>query len=187
MLRYLACLAFLSLIILVVLRLRQLQRLGIAAFQFGKLDKRDFLIPPFALLYLYQLLGSSFGWPVLGRELFAARWAAWLGMMLCLLGVLFFAWALVSFGQSFRVGLDEQAPGSLVTGGAFARSRNPIYLAFFLVFCGIFLIIPNWLLLLYLLAASLLFHRQVKLEEASLQRLYGAEYAAYCQKVRRYL
>jgi len=85
------------------------------------------------------------------------------------------------------VGLDEGSPGSLVTSGAFRLSRNPIYVAFFLVILGINLVFPSWVFLIYLVLATFVFNRQVKLEEASLQKLYGAEFDSYCKKVRRYL
>jgi protein-S-isoprenylcysteine O-methyltransferase Ste14 len=41
--------------------------------------------------------------------------------------------------------------------------------------------------LVYLIAATGLFHRQVLREEQSMTKLYGNEFAAYRQKVPRYL
>jgi protein-S-isoprenylcysteine O-methyltransferase Ste14 len=55
------------------------------------------------------------------------------------------------------------------------------------VLLGQFLVFPNWLLLIYLAVATWLFHRQVRREEAYLAQRYGAEYAEYCARVRRYL
>jgi len=61
------------------------------------------------------------------------------------------------------------------------------YVAFDAILGGQFLIFPNWIVLTYLLAGVWLFHRQVLREESFLEGHYGAEYAAYCQRVRRYL
>jgi hypothetical protein len=36
---------------MVIARAMMMQRKGIRAFHFGNLDKKDFVIPPFALLY----------------------------------------------------------------------------------------------------------------------------------------
>lgn len=187
MARYIALIIFFCLIILVLVRAHQLKKFGIQAMNFGKLDKRDFMIPPFVLFFIYLLIAGVFGLPSLGGELFSSAAVAVIGVILCLLGLALFIWALISFGKSFRVGLDEWHPGKLVTTGAFAVSRNPIYLAFGAVLAGIFLIIPNPIFLIYLIAALLLFNRQIKLEEQSLRKLYGQDYETYCQKIRRFL
>ena len=78
-------------------------------------------------------------------------------------------------------------PSGLVSTGAFSISRNPLYLAFFMILIGIFLIFPTWIFFAYLIAGFWLIDRQVCLEENSLRNLYGKEYDDYCNKVRRYL
>ena len=95
--------------------------------------------------------------------------------------------SLVSFGSSFRIGIDTDHPDKLVTSGVFALSRNPLYVAFWIVLFGQFLVIPNWILLVYLGAATWLFNRQVLREEEYLKEHYGREYLEYCNRVRRYL
>lgn len=185
--KYMIFALFLLLIILVLMRVQILRRAGIQAFRFGEMDKRDFFIPPFVLLFIYLLVANIWNLPGAGGYLFASDIVAWLGVGVGAVGVALFAWALVSFGKSFRVGIDEDAPGSLITTGAFAVSRNPIYVAFFCVLLGIFLVLPSWVFLVVLLGACALFTRQILLEEASLKKLYGDEYLAYCKRVRRFL
>jgi protein-S-isoprenylcysteine O-methyltransferase Ste14 len=102
-------------------------------------------------------------------------------------GLLLLLWSLVSFGTSFRVGIDTNRPDKLVTTGIFALSRNPLYVAFWTVMLGQFLVLPNWILLVYLAVAAWLFHRQVLREEAFLSKQYGGQYAEYINRVRRYL
>src|SRR6185436_17879777 len=51
-----------------------------------------------------------------------------IGAGLSSLGLIVFALAYVSFGDSWRVGFDVKNPGALVTTGVFSISRNPIYL-----------------------------------------------------------
>lgn len=184
---YIALTTFLLLIICVLVRVRLLKRLGIDAFKFGEMDKRDFIIPPFVLLFLYLFVANVFRWPRFGGLPVKSELLAWAGVASCIFGLLLFIWALVSFGTSFRVGLDEDSPGQLVTTGAFALSRNPIYVAFFCVLLGVNCVFPSWVFLIYLAAASWLFNRQIKLEEASLLKIYGDAYQAYCKKTRRYL
>ena len=50
---YLAVLTLALLVILVVSRIILMGKLGIKAMRFGEMDKKDFLIPPFALIYFY--------------------------------------------------------------------------------------------------------------------------------------
>jgi protein-S-isoprenylcysteine O-methyltransferase Ste14 len=155
---------------------------------FGKTDKTDFLIPPFALFYFYLIFAHAFSLPIPSRQVFFhSVLLAWLGVIFCLLGLALMLWSLVSFGSSFRVGIDTEHPDRLITNGAFAFSRNPIYTAFAFILVGQFLVFPNWILLLYLGAGFWLFHRQVLREEAYLKGHYGDEYAQYCRRVRRYL
>jgi protein-S-isoprenylcysteine O-methyltransferase Ste14 len=56
-----------------------------------------------------------------------------------------------------------------------------------MVLIGEFLIFPNWISLIYLVAATGLMHRQVLREEEYLKAHYGEAYKQYCRRVRRYL
>ncbi|MGA2491169.1 MAG: isoprenylcysteine carboxylmethyltransferase family protein [Anaerolineales bacterium] len=186
--RYLGALTIVVLLGMVLTRVLLMKRKGIEAMNFGKIDKTDFLIPPFALFYFYLVFAAAFHLPTLsGQEFFHSGAIAWVGILVCLAGLVLVWWSLVSFGQSFRVGIDTDHPNKLVTTGAFASSRNPIYVAFAFILLGQFLIFPNWILLVYLVAAIWLFHRQVLREENYLKKHYGEEYAEYCSRVRRYL
>jgi protein-S-isoprenylcysteine O-methyltransferase Ste14 len=183
----LAALTILVLIGLVLTRMLLMRRGGIGAMHFGQIDKTDFLIPPFALFYFYLVFAAAFGFPTLSRQLFFRSQAiAWIGVILCYSGLVLSYLSLLTFGQSFRVGIDVDHPGALVTTGVFAFSRNPIYLSFGLILLGQFLVFPNWILLVYLGAAFWLFQRQVLREEEFLRRQYGQEYSDYCRRVRRY-
>jgi protein-S-isoprenylcysteine O-methyltransferase Ste14 len=186
--RYLAALTIVVMLGIVLARVAMLRRQGVRAMHFGKQDRTDFLIPPFAFFYFYVVFAHAFGWPTATRQVFfASDAAAWLGVALCGAGLLFLMGSLLSFGRSFRVGIDDETPDALVTGGVFAWSRNPMYVAFWFILLGQFLVLPSWLLLVYLAAATWLFHRQIRREETYLARRYGAAYADYCKQVRRYL
>jgi protein-S-isoprenylcysteine O-methyltransferase Ste14 len=186
--RYIGALTFVLLIGMVLVRIVMLRRRGIQATRFGDLDRTDFLIPPFAVLYIYLVFAAAFGLPAPARRpLLDSAFLGWAGVAFCLSGIALMWWALVSFGRSFRVGIDVERPDRLVTTGAFALSRNPIYVAFGLVLLGELLILPDPIALLYLLGGMWLFNRQVLREEAFLASHYGDEYARYRAQVRRYL
>jgi len=173
---------------IVLSRVILLRKRGIEAMNFGKIDKTDFLIPPFALFYFYIIFANAFHLPIISsQEFFQSQIVSWIGVLLCLAGLAFLLWGLVSFGQSFRVGIDTEHPDKLITTGIFAFSRNPIYVAFAFILVGQLLIFPNWILLVFLAAGIWLFHRQVLREEEYLKKHYGQEYAEFCSRVRRYL
>ncbi|MGH7727303.1 MAG: methyltransferase family protein [Vulcanimicrobiaceae bacterium] len=179
----------LSIVLLIsIVRVRILNRRGIVAMKFGGTDKTDFLIPPFAFLYFYLVFAVAFNWPTFaGDDLLRSASLRWAGVLFCAAALLLMVLSLVSFGSSFRVGIDTEQPSALKTSGIFAFTRNPIYVAFGCVLLGEFLIGPRWILLAYLIAGIALFHRQVLREEAYLQQRYGAEYTAYRGRVRRYV
>jgi protein-S-isoprenylcysteine O-methyltransferase Ste14 len=185
---YFAALTVILLIGMVLTRVLLMKRQGITAMKFGTVDKKDFLIPPFALFYFYIIFAEAFPLPALScQEFVRSDFFTWIGVAFCTGGLGLLLWSLISFGRSFRVGIDVDRPDRLVTSGIFAISRNPIYVAFASVLLGQFLIFPNWILLLYMGAATWLFHRQILREEEYLKEHYGEEYANYCRRVRRYL
>ena len=186
--RYFAALTIVLLLGMVLIRVWLMKRQGIHAMHFGELDQTDFLVPPFALFYFYLVFAAAFELPTVStQEFFQSGAIRWVGVFFCLAGLLLLLWSLVSFGRSFRVGIDTEHADQLITTGVFAVSRNPIYVAFASVLLGQFLIFSNWLLLVYLGAGTWLFHRQVLREEEYLQKHYGREYVEYCHRVKRYL
>lgn len=182
--KYLGALTIVLLLGMALTRVFLLKRQGIKAMKFGNIDKADFLILPFAFFYFYVLFAAAFNWPsVSTRQFFHSEPVAWAGVLFCLVGLSLLLWSLISFRQSFRIGIDTDHPDELIVDGVFAYSRNPIYVAFALVLIGEFLIFPNWISLIYLVAATGLMHRQVLREE----EYYGEAYKQYCHRVRRYL
>jgi protein-S-isoprenylcysteine O-methyltransferase Ste14 len=109
------------------------------------------------------------------------------GIALLAAALVLFAWALVSFGRSWRVGIDEKKPGELVTHGAFAFSRNPIFVCMILAFTGIFLVHGTPVFLAFAVIFTVGVHFQVLQEEQFLLQRHAASYSAYCRRTLRYL
>jgi len=77
---------------------------------------------------------------------------------------------------------------SLAASGIYAYTRNPMYLGAVLAFVGLsFALGSYWLLILTLVMIVLLTKLAIEPEEAYLSRRFGADYAAYRTKVRRWL
>jgi len=164
-----------------------MKKTGIEALNFGKIDKKDFFIPPFVLLYFYLIIANTFNLPRFGKVLTSDSIISWIGVILCIFALVLFLWGIASFGKSFRVGIDLHKPGKLIFTGVFSISRNPLYVAFFMILIGIFLIFPTWIFFIYFVAGLWLIDRQVCREENSLRSIYGKEYDDYCNKVNRYI
>jgi protein-S-isoprenylcysteine O-methyltransferase Ste14 len=101
---------------------------------------------------------------------------------MCSAGVGLAAWAVGSAGDA-----DVESDSALVTSGAYALTRNPMYLGWSLGMLGLALGTGSaWLLAGYLAAASAI-DREVDVEEARLLQRFGAAYMAYRDRVPRYL
>src|ERR1700731_2657595 len=104
--RYFGALTIVLLLGIVLTRALMMKRKGIKAIHFGEIDKKDFLIPPFALFYFYIVFAAAFDFPTVSRqEFFHSDAISWAGALLCLTGLLLLFLSLVSFGKSFRVGI----------------------------------------------------------------------------------
>ena len=141
-------------------------------------------------LLAYVMLQAA--WPDVDRVMGGLSWlanpavrlAGWSGLAAAL------AWTAVAqyqMGLSWRIGIDLQRATGLVTSGLFAWSRNPIFLAMRVGLLSLVLLRPNAATVALWLVGDVLMQFQVRLEEAFLRERHGADYAAYCAKVRRWL
>src|SRR5262249_36579363 len=115
--RLLASVTIVLLLGMVITRVLLMRRSGIRAMHFGQIDKKDFLIPPFAFFCFYIVFAAAFGLPTVNQQLFYSEALSWVGGFLCVVGLLLFLLSLVSFGRSFRVGIDADPPDKLITTG----------------------------------------------------------------------
>jgi uncharacterized membrane protein len=56
---------------MVLTRVLLMKKQRIGAMQFGKIDRTDFLIPPFAFFYFYLIFASAFNLPTVSRVNFS--------------------------------------------------------------------------------------------------------------------
>jgi protein-S-isoprenylcysteine O-methyltransferase Ste14 len=78
-------------------------------------------------------------------------------------------------------------PQRIVSGGPYRYVRNPMYLGHLIFMAGLALTFRSWLALAMLILSAVWFHRRVLGDEARLRDLFGAPYAAYCQRVARWI
>ena len=68
--RYFAVLTILLMLAMVLTQALLMKKEGIEAMNFGKQDKTDFLIPPFALFYFYTVFAAAFNLPTVSTQAF---------------------------------------------------------------------------------------------------------------------
>ena len=90
-------------------------------------------------------------------------------------------------GNSWRIGIDIGNKTELVKSGVFSISRNPIFLGIKVNVIGFFLVMPNAVTLVVLIATIILIDVQVVLEEEYLLKVHGDSYSDYCQEVKRWI
>jgi protein-S-isoprenylcysteine O-methyltransferase Ste14 len=111
----------------------------------------------------------------------------YIGILFCYIGLIIFLLALISFGKSWRIGIDEKNSNELITNGMFKYSRNPIFLFMDLYFIGIVLIYPNIVFILLALGTIIGIHLQILREEEFLLKKFGEKYIEYKNKTGRYI
>jgi len=112
-------------------------------------------------------------------------WIRWLGAPLLAAGLALAVWGVRSLGPSLTPGTEPLPDAPLVTSGAYAHSRHPIYLGIVLALTGYTLAWSNWTLALVLgFTALKYFESKAKVEERWLVQRYPP-YEAYMRQVSR--
>lgn len=110
------------------------------------------------------------------------------GTILAVLGVADTLAAQTSMGTSWRIGVDENERTALVTTGAFALARNPIFTAMIATAVGLAAMVPNVVSVFGLILTVAVIELQVRaVEEPYLRRLHGDDYLRYAAAVGRFL
>lgn len=144
------------------------------------------------LTWAYEVVAHAWPFPayagpaILGHVLLNSIVIKSVGVVLLSASVLLYAVALYYLGESWRLGIDRNAPGPLVTDGIYRWTRHPIYLAFDLLFTGTFLVSGRLVFLLLALVWMPVMHLIMLREERFLSELYGDAYRDYCTRVGRY-
>jgi len=98
-----------------------------------------------------------------------------------------FDWVVLKFRGSGTPVSALRPSRQLVVSGPYRFSRNPDYVGQALVYTGIALVLNSvWVLLAQLPARLLIPHVVIAREERYLESRFGAEYARFCQHVRRW-
>lgn len=137
------------------------------------------------VLYGLPLADRSDPWS-LGLPVIENVWLRSAGLAVLACGAVLYCVALFALGRSWRIGIDPENSGPLVTTGLYGSSRHPIYAAFMLVFVGAYLALGMPSMLVLGAAGCLTVHLYALLEERFLTGLYGDAYRDYSRQVGMY-
>jgi protein-S-isoprenylcysteine O-methyltransferase Ste14 len=146
-------------------------------------------VPPLALallvalaMWLVSLATPSFSWQLPYQQVTAIVLVL-AGFVAALLGVIAFRQAGTTVNPT-----TPQSTSSLVSGGIYRVTRNPMYLGFLLALVGLAVFLANPLSLVLVPAFVAYMNRfQIAPEERVLSEKFGEAFAAYKKKVRRWV
>ena len=145
---------------------------------------REIDIPP---SWLALHVGAAWVLALVSPSVFGG-WGAGVGKILVALGILLMVAAVVQMALARTTVIPRRDPSALVTGGVFAWSRNPIYLADAILLTGAILWLDAVLALPLLLSFVWLIEtRYIRDEEARLTLAFGPEFDLWAARVRRWL
>lgn len=110
----------------------------------------------------------------------------WIGVGCLVVSLIWVVWSQAAMGNSWRMGVNDNARTELIVHGPFAISRHPIYLGIRGSMTGQFLVLPTWPVLVFWVVSELLVQMQARFEEMRMLSMHGTRYAGYCARVRRW-
>jgi protein-S-isoprenylcysteine O-methyltransferase Ste14 len=135
-----------------------------------------------ALMYGAAWLSPALDFPLPGKTWIAVAIAG-IGLGIDIAGAVQFWRARTTINP-----LSPQKASALVTGGIYRWTRNPMYLGMAALLLAWGLHLANVAALaVILLFVTYLTRFQIRPEERALEARFGSEFAAYCERVRRWL
>ena len=141
--------------------------------------------PVFYVVGLLAAIGLNYIYPLSFGEFELARP---LSYIILLIGVVVFILAGMTFGKNKQSPSVHATSVKIYTGGIYAYSRNPIYLAasLFMVFASLYF--DNvWILVMLIPIFYIMTSLVIKKEESYLENKFGDQYRDYKKKVRPWI
>ncbi len=147
------------------------------------------LPPPLVFLVVGLIMGVTAYYlpyePLISREVRIG-----VGAALFILAGAFGPFAILAFGRANTTidPVNIERASTLVTSGAFRFTRNPMYLSMALLLTALAAVLATpWAILGPIVFAAFITRFQIVPEERLLTSKFGADYAAYRQRVRRWI
>lgn len=146
-------------------------------------------LPP-TLIYI---AGFLFGWWLETHTPLYPDWrprpaVVFAGWGLAGAGVFLFVWGLVTFSKNRTGIMFHEAATQVVDVPPYSWSRNPMYVAFTVIYAGAALVLQVWWPIVMLpVVLGILTFVVIAREERYMRATFGAAYDDYCRRVRRWI
>jgi len=144
------------------------------------------IVPPIYLVVsMFTMLVLHHDLPVL---LFRAPVFAWIGAATMIGGVVLVMLSAATFRRAGTPVRPFEEVTTLVTTGPFRRTRNPMYLGMILVLAGTWIALGSLTPVLVIpVFVAIIRTWFIRHEEAAMHERFGAAFAEYCGRVRRWI
>ena len=151
-------------------------------------DTANVVIRPPIAWALAVLAGFALQWAVPLPFLPASLPAGRVGGIVFVLALAFVAWAIATITKAGSNVPTNMPTTTIVQGGPYRFTRNPIYLGMFFGLVGLAIAFDSlWLIGTLVPFALVIRYGVVAREETYLERTFGDAYRHYCARVRRWL
>ena len=120
--------------------------------------------------------------PVRGRIVPVSTLIMAAGLAVEAAGLAFAITARHHLGRYWSGEISIKVDHQLIRSGPYRRLRHPIYTGLLAMYAGTAFVTGTWLALAGLAMAIVAYARKIRLEEANLRRVFGAEYEAYVRE-----
>ena len=142
----------------------------------------------FGTLVVQVVLSCLYAVTLIGPHIELGSVSKWIGIMLCLSGIMFASYCQFAMGKNWRMGVDPDEKTELITSGIYSKIRNPIYTACMVHGLGLLALAPNVLVLVNGLVGFFAVNAYVRhVEEPYLIRIHGEKYLRYTESTGSFL
>ncbi len=151
---------------------------------------KNWHVPPPLLFLVTYIVGEIVNTivPLPLTLLISTRSGYGAGVVLLLAGVGIVMTSVATFKAARTTVIPYRRAATLVTGGPYRATRNPMYVGAASIYLGVAALrLVLWPVLLLPLPLVILNYLVIPQEESLLREAFGAEYERYCARVRRWL
>jgi len=152
----------------------------------GKNVEATISISYFVIFIIFSLMISYFDISFGKLHILSDNASLLLALGILILNLVLSALSLVHLKDSWRVGVIENQKTDLITNGLYGFTRNPYFLAYFLMFIAYTVLLQSLVLLGLSIVGFILVHTMIVKEEKYLLSIHGDMYLSYKSKVPRY-